>query len=85
MTRISIIRQPDVVRRAMRRLLDEYGFEQTPELAENAMELIVRLHDSGVTEEEELVELAALSGGKRLDEWATHWPTSSTTSSARDQ
>jgi hypothetical protein len=84
MTRISIRRQPDVVRRAMRRLLDEYGFEQTPGLAENAMDLIVRLHESGVTEEDELVELAALSGGKRLDERATHWSTFTTTSSARE-
>lgn len=70
MTKILMHQQPDLVRSAVRRLLKEHGFAQTPVLAENAIDLVVRLHESGIREEDELVELAALSGGKPLDERA---------------
>jgi hypothetical protein len=33
--------------------------------------LIIQLHESGVSDEDDLVELAALSGGKRLAGTAT--------------
>ncbi len=70
MTKILMHQQPDLVQSAVRRLLKEHGFAQTPVLAENAIELVVRLHESGIREEDDLVELAALSGGKPLDERA---------------
>lgn len=70
MTKILMHHQPDLVRSAVRRLLKEHGFAKTPALAENAIDLVVRLHESGIREEDELVELAALSGGKPLDERA---------------
>lgn len=69
MTKILMHQQPDLVRSAVRRLLKEHGFAQTPVLAENAIELVVRLHGH-IHKGDELVELAALSGGKPLDERA---------------
>lgn len=68
MTMISIGDQPVPVRNAVKRLLQDHNFGETPSLAQNAIHLIVRLHDSGICDEDELVELAALSGGKSLDE-----------------
>ncbi|WP_154721021.1 hypothetical protein [Ciceribacter sp. T2.26MG-112.2] len=60
-------KQPIVVRNAIQRLLKDHHYAETPRLAENAISLIVRLHESGICDEDELVELAALSGGKPLD------------------
>ena len=68
MTIISIGDQPASVRNAVQKILEDYHYGETPELAKNAVELIVRLHESGIRDEDELVELAALSGGKPLDE-----------------
>jgi hypothetical protein len=68
MTKFSINDQPASVRNAVRRLLKERRYGDTPDLAQNAVNLLVRLHDSGIHDEDELVELAALSGGKPLDE-----------------
>lgn len=68
MPTISIGGQPTSVRNAAQRILKDHHFGETPDLAKNAIELIVRLHESGICDEDELVELAALSGGKPLDE-----------------
>lgn len=71
MTKIEIRQQPDMVKNAIRRLLRDHRFAETPELARNAVTLIIQLHESGVSDEDDLVELAALSGGKRLAGTAT--------------
>ncbi|MBC7149836.1 hypothetical protein [Ciceribacter selenitireducens] len=68
MPKISIGEQPASVRNAIDRLLKDYRYAETPALAENAISLVVRLYESGICDEDELVELTALSGGKSLDE-----------------
>lgn len=68
MTPISISNQPESVRNAVQRILKDHHYGETPDLARNAIELIVRLHESGIFDEDDLVELAALGGGKPLDE-----------------
>jgi len=68
MPKISIGEQPVSVRNAIDRLLKDHRYAETPALAENAQHLVVLLHESGICDEDELVELAALSGGKPLDE-----------------
>lgn len=67
MTMIATGEQPVSVRNAVHRLLQDHNFKKTPSLAQNAIRLIVRLHDSGIHDEDELVELAVLSGGRPLD------------------
>lgn len=68
MAKISIGEQPVSVRNAVQRLLKDHHFDETPSLAQNAIHFIVRLHNSGICDEDELVEFAVLSGGKPLDE-----------------
>jgi len=68
MPKISIGEQPVTVRNAIDRLLKDHRYAETPALAENAMRLVELLHESGICDEDELVELTALSGGKSLDE-----------------
>lgn len=64
----SIREQPGPVRRAIKRIVAIYGQGKTPIRARNAVELVMRLHRSGIAEEDELVELARLSGGSPIAE-----------------
>lgn len=68
MTIIAMGDQSPLVQNAVQRILKDHHYGETPDLAKNAIELIVRLYDSGISDEDDLVELAALSGGKPLDE-----------------
>lgn len=68
MTSIPTAKQAPPVQKAIQRLLVDHHYAETPHLAENAADLIVRLHESGIRDEDELVELAVLSGGTPLDE-----------------
>lgn len=68
MTSIPTEKQSTLVRKAVQRLLYDHHYVETPRLAENATDLIVQLHESGIRDEDELVELAVLGRGKPLDE-----------------
>lgn len=59
---------PTCVTNAVRRVLDRFRPDETPKLAENASSLVMELHACGFDDEDELVELATLSGGKALEE-----------------
>lgn len=59
---------PTCVTKAVRRILDRFRPDETPKLAENASSLVQKLHACGFDDEDELVELAALSGSKTLEE-----------------
>ena len=57
----------DIVERAVRRINRQENLIPDMTYAENAAALLVYLYESGVRDEDELVELALMAKGKRYD------------------
>lgn len=62
---IISISKDAIVERAIRRIHEGVGIADTR--FENAAALVVYLYESGICDEDELVELARLADGKRYD------------------
>lgn len=61
------ISKADIVERAIKRIKPRATITEEDTRFENAAALVVYLFESGISDEDELVELAMLADGKRYD------------------